>query len=77
MTRKRHHIPAEHFMAQFHNHDHYVEHGPDEHRPEWWQLPAPRKQGGRVDFARGGFAQQTNTLIDRALTAAKAVGRGR
>ncbi len=53
---KKHHIPAEHFMEQFHNHHHYEEHGPNDHRPEWWELPEPRKRGGRVDFRNGGRA---------------------
>lgn len=53
---RKHHIPAEHFMEQFHNHHHYVEHGPDESHPEWWELPEPRKRGGRVDFRNGGRA---------------------
>lgn len=51
---KKHIIPAEHFMEQFHNHHHYVEHGPDERRPEWWELPEPRARGGRIDFRNGG-----------------------
>lgn len=74
---KRPKLDVDHFFAQFHNHHHYVEHGPEERRPEWWELPEPRKSGGRVDFARGGFAKQTDNLIDRALAAAKAAGRGR
>lgn len=51
---KKHHIPAGHFMEQFHNHHHYVEYGPDERRPEWWELPEPRARGGRIDFRKGG-----------------------
>lgn len=51
---KKHIIPAEHFMEQFHNHHHYVEYGPDERRPESWELPEPRARGGRIDFRNGG-----------------------
>ena len=57
---KKHHIPAEHFMEQFHNHHHYEEHGPNDHRPEWWELPEPRKRGGRVDFRNGGRVGYAN-----------------
>ena len=59
---KRHHIPEEHFMEQFHNHHHYAEYGPEERRPEWWELPEPRARGGRVDFGH-----QSQSMIDHAL----------
>lgn len=57
---KKHIIPEEHFMEQFHNHHHYQEYGPDERRPEWWELPEPRARGGHVNF-------YGPSAVDRAL----------
>jgi hypothetical protein len=72
--RKKHVIPAEHFMEQFHNHHHYEEHGPNEDRPEWWELPEPRKGGGRVDFRNGGRAGYAPSgIVSRALDIARKI----
>lgn len=61
--RKKHVIPADHFMEQFHNHHHYAEYGPDERRPEWWELPEPRARGGRIDF----HGRTPPATVERAL----------
>jgi len=53
---KRPKLEIDDFHAQFHNHDHYHHHESGEHRLEWWELPEPRKRGGRVDFRNGGRA---------------------
>ena len=72
--RKKHVIPAEHFMEQFHNHHHYEEHGPNEDRPEWWELPEPRKGGGRVNFRNGGRAGYAPSgSVSRALDIARKI----
>lgn len=70
----KHVIPAEHFMEQFHNHRHYEEHGPNDQRPEWWQLPEPRARGGRIDFRNGGrVGHAPGGIVSRALDIARKI----